>query len=62
MAEFRNRKRRGEIPPETAPFGDAFLVVDGWKALREDFEELEQQITKLATQGRRQAGPVAAAW
>ncbi|MFD8496134.1 type VII secretion protein EccCa [Amycolatopsis sp. NPDC059657] len=51
MAEFRNRKRRGEIPPETDPFGDAFLVVDGWKALREDFEELEQQITKLATQG-----------
>jgi S-DNA-T family DNA segregation ATPase FtsK/SpoIIIE len=51
MAEFRNRKRRGEIKPEQDAFGDAFLVVDGWKALREDFEELEGQITKLATQG-----------
>jgi S-DNA-T family DNA segregation ATPase FtsK/SpoIIIE len=51
MADFRNRKRRGEIKPEQDPFGDAFLVVDGWKALREDFEELEAQITRLATQG-----------
>src|SRR3979490_1911357 len=51
MAEFRNRKRRGEIKPEQDLFGDAFLVVDGWKALREDFEELEAQITRLATQG-----------
>ncbi|MFI6024315.1 type VII secretion protein EccCa [Amycolatopsis magusensis] len=51
MNEFRNRQRRGEIKPEQDPFGDAFLVVDGWKALREDFDELEPQITKLATQG-----------
>jgi S-DNA-T family DNA segregation ATPase FtsK/SpoIIIE len=51
MSEFRNRKRRGEISPEQDPFGDAFLLVDGWRALRDDFEELEPQITKLATQG-----------
>lgn len=51
MNEFRNRKRRGEIKPEDDAFGDAFLIVDGWKALRDDFEELETSITKLATQG-----------
>ncbi|QKV76461.1 type VII secretion protein EccCa [Amycolatopsis sp. Hca4] len=51
MTEFRNRKRRGEIRPEQDPFGDAFLVVDNWRALRDDFEELETTITRLATQG-----------
>ncbi|MFC3449955.1 type VII secretion protein EccCa [Amycolatopsis speibonae] len=51
MNEFRNRKRRGEIKPEDDAFGDAFLIVDNWKALRDDFDELEISITKLATQG-----------
>ncbi|WP_116041411.1 type VII secretion protein EccCa [Amycolatopsis palatopharyngis] len=51
MNEFRNRKRRGEISAEQDGFGDAFLVVDGWRALRDDFDELEPQITKLAVQG-----------
>ncbi|RSN57036.1 type VII secretion protein EccC [Amycolatopsis sp. WAC 04182] len=51
MNEFRNRKRRGEIKPEEDAFGDAFLIVDNWKALRDDFDELETSITKLATQG-----------
>ncbi|MBB4686429.1 type VII secretion protein EccCa [Amycolatopsis jiangsuensis] len=51
MTEFRNRKRRGEITAEQDPFGDAFLIVDNWRALRDDFDELEQSITRLATQG-----------
>ncbi|MFF0148345.1 S-DNA-T family DNA segregation ATPase FtsK/SpoIIIE [Amycolatopsis sulphurea] len=51
MTDFRNRKRRGEITAEQDPFGDAFLVVDNWRALRDDFDELEQTITRLATQG-----------
>ncbi|HEY3464583.1 MAG TPA: type VII secretion protein EccCb, partial [Amycolatopsis sp.] len=51
MTEFRNRKRRGEIRAEQDPFGDAFLIVDNWRALRDDFEELETTITRLATQG-----------
>jgi S-DNA-T family DNA segregation ATPase FtsK/SpoIIIE len=51
MTEFRNRKRRGEIPPDQDPFGDAFLIIDGWRALRDDFEELETTITRIATQG-----------
>ncbi|EHR59458.1 type VII secretion protein EccC [Saccharomonospora cyanea] len=51
MNDFRNRKRRGDITAEQDPFGDAFLIVDGWRALRDDFDELEPQITKLAVQG-----------
>ncbi|SEF31445.1 DNA segregation ATPase FtsK/SpoIIIE, S-DNA-T family [Amycolatopsis pretoriensis] len=51
MTEFRNRKRRGEIRADQDPFGDAFLIVDGWRALRDDFEELETTITRIATQG-----------
>jgi DNA segregation ATPase FtsK/SpoIIIE, S-DNA-T family len=33
------------------PFGDVFLVVDGWASLRHEFEELEASITALAAQG-----------
>lgn len=51
MSEFRNRKRKGEISAEDDAFGDAFLIVDGWRAIRDDFEELEPEITKLAVQG-----------
>ncbi|MBA0124757.1 type VII secretion protein EccCa [Haloechinothrix sp. YIM 98757] len=51
MSDFRTMKRQGRVTPEQDPFGDAFLVIDGWKALRDEFEELEPQITKLATQG-----------
>jgi ESX secretion system protein EccC len=51
MNEFRNRKRRGEVTGEQDPFGDAFLIVDGWRAIRDDFDELESQITALAQRG-----------
>ncbi|MET7995526.1 type VII secretion protein EccCb, partial [Amycolatopsis sp. NPDC005232] len=51
MTEFRNRKRRGEISAEQDPFGDAFLIVDNWRAIRDDFDELEASITRLAQQG-----------
>ena len=33
------------------PFGDVFLVVDGWGTLRQEYEELEQTITTLAGRG-----------
>ncbi|HEY3479020.1 MAG TPA: type VII secretion protein EccCb, partial [Streptomyces sp.] len=49
MADFRNRRRRGELGQDR--FGDAFLVVDSWRSLRDDFEELEVAITRIATQG-----------
>jgi S-DNA-T family DNA segregation ATPase FtsK/SpoIIIE len=49
MTDFRNRKRRGELPDDL--HGDAFLIVDGWLNFRQEFEELEQQVVQLAAQG-----------
>ncbi|MGD9619899.1 MAG: type VII secretion protein EccCa [Mycolicibacterium sp.] len=33
------------------PFGEVFLVVDGWATIRQEFDGLEAPITALATQG-----------
>jgi DNA segregation ATPase FtsK/SpoIIIE, S-DNA-T family len=49
MVEFRNRKRRGEIADD--PFGDVFLIVDGWLNFRQEFEALEAQVVNLVAQG-----------
>ena len=49
MIEFRNRKRRGEVKDD--PYGDVFVLVDGWLNFRQEFEALEPQITALAAQG-----------
>ena len=52
MTEFRARKRRGEIPETTEdPFGDVFLVLDGWLAFKTEFEALEQPVMNLGAQG-----------
>jgi DNA segregation ATPase FtsK/SpoIIIE, S-DNA-T family len=49
MATYRRRKREGTITGD--PYGDVFLVVDGWSVVRADFETLEGQITQLAARG-----------
>ncbi|MFR9728660.1 type VII secretion protein EccCa [Saccharopolyspora sp. MS10] len=51
MADFRNRKRRGEISND--PYGDVFLVIDGWEAFRAEpeLETLEPEINNLVQQG-----------
>jgi S-DNA-T family DNA segregation ATPase FtsK/SpoIIIE len=49
MAEFRNRKRHGELADD--PFGDVFLIVDGWMNFRQEFESLEAQVVNLVAQG-----------
>jgi DNA segregation ATPase FtsK/SpoIIIE, S-DNA-T family len=43
--------RRADGADGSDPFGDVFLVVDGWATLRNEFEALEEAITSLATQG-----------
>lgn len=48
MAEYRARRRTSEIDD---PFGDVFLIIDGWSTFRGEFESLEQSITALALQG-----------
>ncbi len=33
------------------PYGDVFLIIDGWATIRQDFDGLEATITALAAQG-----------
>ncbi|TWJ31246.1 type VII secretion protein EccCa [Micromonospora sagamiensis] len=49
VASYRRRRAAGEFADD--PFGDVFLVVDGWHTLRQEYEELEQTITNLAGRG-----------
>ncbi|MFD4427825.1 type VII secretion protein EccCa [Nocardia sp. NPDC058497] len=57
MVEYR---RLRAMDPNSSPaaagahadtYGDAFLVIDGFGTIRQDYEALEQQITNLALQG-----------
>jgi DNA segregation ATPase FtsK/SpoIIIE, S-DNA-T family len=49
IATYRKRKRDGEFTDD--PFGDLFVIVDGWMTLRSEFEDLEPMLTELATAG-----------
>jgi S-DNA-T family DNA segregation ATPase FtsK/SpoIIIE len=49
MATYRRLKREGQFADD--PFGDVFLVVDGWLTLRNAFEDLEPVFTELANRG-----------
>ncbi|BBX65418.1 ESX-4 secretion system protein EccC4 [Mycobacterium saskatchewanense] len=46
---WRSRELRDERRADQ--FGDVFLVIDGWAALRRDFAEQEASITDLAARG-----------
>ncbi len=49
IATYRRRQATGEIADD--PFGDVFLVVDGWGTFRQEYEELEQAVANLAARG-----------
>jgi S-DNA-T family DNA segregation ATPase FtsK/SpoIIIE len=49
MAAYRQLKKAGHHDDD--PFGDVFLVVDGWANFRAEFEDLEQRVTGIAGQG-----------
>ncbi|MEV4632410.1 type VII secretion protein EccCa [Rhodococcus coprophilus] len=51
MAELRRRRADGTFDASIDPFGDVFLVIDGWPSIRNDFEALEQIVSVLASQG-----------
>ncbi|MGH3888651.1 MAG: type VII secretion protein EccCa [Pseudonocardiaceae bacterium] len=58
MADFRDRKQRGQSAGQTEqlredPFGDVFLVIDGWHNFRQEFDatDLEMRIVNLANLG-----------
>ncbi|MCG6495623.1 type VII secretion protein EccCa [Kitasatospora sp. A2-31] len=48
MAAHRALRARGEGGD---PYGDVFLVVDGWATLRQEYEEVEQRVMDLAARG-----------
>ncbi|MGH3646614.1 MAG: type VII secretion protein EccCb [Micromonosporaceae bacterium] len=43
--------RRQRTDSDADPYGDVFLVIDGWDTVRRDFEELETPIATLAARG-----------
>jgi DNA segregation ATPase FtsK/SpoIIIE, S-DNA-T family len=50
MTSYRRARRRGELT-DVDPYGDVFLVVDGWYTVRQDFEEVEDRFQELAARG-----------
>ncbi|MEV4198078.1 type VII secretion protein EccCa [Micromonospora globbae] len=51
MAAYRRRRAARTGQPAADPFGDVFLVVDGWSTLRAEYDDLEPLVTDLATRG-----------
>ncbi|MGW0565513.1 type VII secretion protein EccCa [Streptomyces sp. NPDC003016] len=46
---YRQRRAAGLLPDQ--PWGDVFLVVDGWATFKTDYEMLEASITDMAMRG-----------
>lgn len=51
IAQYRERRALSGDDAFADPFGDVFLVVDGWATVRHEYEALEAAITALAAQG-----------
>jgi S-DNA-T family DNA segregation ATPase FtsK/SpoIIIE len=49
MATYRRARRAGQHGDD--PFGDVFLIIDGWSTIRSDFEDLEGPINDLTNRG-----------
>ncbi|AXG80616.1 type VII secretion protein EccCa [Streptomyces paludis] len=51
IATYRRLRARGEISVADQPWGDVFLLVDGWGNFRTDYEGLEQVVVDMAARG-----------
>ncbi|MGX5187873.1 type VII secretion protein EccCa [Streptomyces avermitilis] len=51
IADFRARRARGDISTADQPWGDVFLVIDGWGNFRTDYEALEPVVLDIAARG-----------
>ena len=50
MASYRRARKSGKFT-DVDPYGDVFLVVDGWYTIRQDFDDIEEKFTELAARG-----------
>ncbi|MDQ7909379.1 type VII secretion protein EccCa [Phytohabitans sp. ZYX-F-186] len=50
MLSYRRARRNGQFRDQD-PYGDVFLVVDGWYTVRQDFQELDDRFGELAARG-----------
>ncbi|GAA4948069.1 hypothetical protein GCM10023238_12960 [Streptomyces heliomycini] len=57
IAEFRARRARGDVSVTDQPWGDVFLVIDGWGNFRTDYDALEPVVLDIATRGPRLRHP-----
>ncbi|MEU1501565.1 type VII secretion protein EccCa [Streptomyces sp. NPDC005732] len=51
IAEFRTKRARGGISVTDQPWGDVFLVIDGWGNFRGDYEAAEGVVLDIAARG-----------
>ncbi|MFF0150788.1 type VII secretion protein EccCa [Micromonospora sp. NPDC005203] len=53
MAAYRQRRAAAPTTSQLGadPFGDVFLVIDGWTTVRGEYDDLEPLVTDLATRG-----------
>ncbi len=51
MTDYRQLRSAGDSAVTDDPYGDVFLVIDGWATLRQDFDNLEPAVIAIAAQG-----------
>lgn len=51
IATFRRMRARGEISVTDQPWGDVFLLIDGWGNFRTEYEALESAVLDIAARG-----------
>ncbi|WP_433269063.1 type VII secretion protein EccCa [Actinosynnema sp. CS-041913] len=49
IATYRRLRAEGKFAD--SPYGDVFLVIDGWQTLRSDFDDLEEAVGDIAARG-----------
>ncbi len=51
MADYRQLREDPDHPASADPFGDVFLVIDGWSSFSAEFTDLEAVVQDIAGQG-----------
>ncbi|MFE7542681.1 type VII secretion protein EccCa [Streptomyces platensis] len=49
IATYRRRRAEGRFPDQ--PWGDVFLLIDGWGPFKDEYEMLEPVVTDIASRG-----------